>query len=194
MNGGEKTVAFYSSIASGGLARVALALPVAQGLHAALEVGRVVIKIVRAVVACWLAHVVEVVGLGRVERGLNRAEAGRGDGAGREPRVEPRVVGRLALKVALVNLPVVLPLPGELRRVDDGRVYAERHPLLQAVVDDGGDDRALLLELRLRLYERGDGQDLARREIEPARRARPFGLPLLAEAFDHRGDHRSRRR
>ena len=51
-------------------AHIPLALPVSQSLHAALKVSRVVIKVVRAIVARGFAYVVKIIRLGRIKCGL----------------------------------------------------------------------------------------------------------------------------
>ena len=123
----------------------------------------------RAVVTRRLADVVDVVRLRGFERRFERALTRGGDRPGRQAAHLARVVGRVAVEVALVDLAVVSPLARGLRGVDDRRVDSERDIPSEPVVDDRGDDGALVGELRFRIDELGDGDNLTRGE---ARRRR----------------------
>src|SRR5215211_120030 len=105
----------------------------------------------RAVISGRVAYVEEIVGLRGLERRFERAETGGGDRPGREPANLARVVRRIAVEVALIDLPVIPPLARGLRSVDDRGVDAERGVPRKPVVDDRRDTRTLLGKLRLGL-------------------------------------------
>ena len=94
------------------------------------------------------------------------ARPGAAIGVGGRPLCRAGVVRRGAGEVDLAAVPA-----GQLGLVAGGGVDAERHALLDAVVDDPGDLRPLLGHLRLGLDQRGDGEDLVGRQVAAWSRA-----------------------
>ena len=88
--------------------------PLAQGPHAFLKVRGLAVKVVRAVVSRGIADVIQVIGLGRIQRRVDLTLAVRAYRPGRQSREDPRVVGRAAVHIAQVNLPIVAPFAGQL--------------------------------------------------------------------------------
>src|SRR3954470_11761360 len=90
-------------------------------------------ELVRAVVA---ADEVEVLGVGRVHRGLERGEAGRRNRPRRQPGIAIRVVGRIEREIPLVDVAAMAPAPAECE--DPRRTTLQRHPDAQPRRVDGG--------------------------------------------------------
>ena len=136
-----------------------------------------------------LDHVVEVVDLRRVGGGLDRGEAGVADRARRQARVEAGVVGGVDRELRFGQRLVVVA-----GREADRRVDPERHPFVQAVVDDRRDQRALLVDLRLALDHRGDRQHVVDRQVLRLRVAHVDALDPALEVLqlelDQVGDRR----
>src|SRR5918994_6844084 len=112
--------------------------------------------------AVGLEHVVEVVGVRRVDGGLQGLAAGAADGTRRQTFVLVGVVRGVHLEVGEREF-----LPLLAQGVVDARVDLERHILADAVVDHRRHKRALLGPGSFLLDERGDGDELVLGEVQP---------------------------
>src|SRR5680860_1246287 len=86
---------------------------------------------------------VEILGLGRLEHGLDRGATGIADWRRRQAPDLVRVVGVLASELFLRDRVIAHARAAE-NTVDDGGVRLQTHPLPQPVVEDAGDTRPLL--------------------------------------------------
>ena len=71
----------------------------------------------------------------RVQRRIDRSQAGISNGAGWEPGVSIGVIGRIEIEVALIDNSVKGFHPAD--RVDDGGITLQPHAALQPIVEDG---------------------------------------------------------
>lgn len=168
------------------LARAALAQRPPQVLLAApniaelLGVGGGEVVLAAAVV---LDDIVKIRGVGGVDRRLDRRHPRVGDGTGRQTRVEVGVVrvvdGEIAVGQAVAVADDVL----------HGGVNLQLHPPLQAVVDDAGNHRPLLVHLRLPLNQRRFGDGLGQRQPLPPHRSHHRRVHAAGEVLQHRVNH-----
>src|SRR6185503_11465400 len=100
-----------------------------------LEIPFVTVKIMRAVISTRLANVVKIVYVFRVQRSLKRTLTWRSDRPWRQTGKHTSVVRRPAVKITLVDLPVVTPFACELCGIDNAGVNSQWHAELKTVVD-----------------------------------------------------------
>jgi hypothetical protein len=116
--------------------------------------------------------------------GLHRGEPGVRDRRRRQPRMDTRVVRRRVVEVRLAQRLG----SRDIQPVADRRIDPERHPGLEAVVDDRGDEPALFRRDHLLLDHRGDDQDVVGIEVAGARTPKVDRLPTLLEGVELQGD------
>src|ERR1700690_4203373 len=94
-----------------------------------------------AVVAFGVGHKVEVVALRGMQGGFEGAASGIADGARRQSGMAVGVVGRAELHVGVMQFAGISS--GQKFRVNDAGVGVEGDVLVQSVVVNAGDERAL---------------------------------------------------
>ena len=147
----------------------------AEVLHLILlDVAIVLIESAReGVGAVVAADEIQIVGVGRVSRGVERCLAGRGNRTGRQSRIAIRVVRRVEGQI--VASKIAVELPRALERIDHGRIALQGHPDLEPVAVDGRDLGALGRLRRFLFDDRCQGDELPDRRRRD--RLRPGAFP-----------------
>ena len=123
----------------------------------------------------------EVVAGHRVQRRFQRRLSGIGDGTRRKALDDVRIVRMRHREIGLVDVVVPLVVVREQQRVDHRRVGLQAHPLLQTVVEDAGDPRALVGPAGLLLDDAGERYRLELVEADGGQALHLRMLPGLAE-------------
>src|SRR5208283_3018113 len=145
-----------------------------------------------AVVTFGVGDEVIIVGLGGMHGGFEGAFAGVADGAGGQSGVDVSVVRRVEMHVVVMQRAGVGS--GEKFTVNYAGVGVERDLLLQAVVVNAGDKRALPRDRGFFLDDRGHDYICVELSVSVRRRLRgvwdhaDFGGDL-AKLLDHGGGH-----